>query len=111
MPCTPFDNSTARVPECDGAGAPAEEPLPPLEKEALRWSAAPDELSDVEAKWRLMESASRLELLDPRLPPLTPEQRKDLAGKSPNQALSLRQPDSKIAVSYTHLTLPTILLV
>ena len=52
-----------------------------MEAIALRASASPDELPDVMAKWHFLEMASPLEVLDPRLPPLTPEQRKELAGE------------------------------
>ena len=89
MSCISYDDSNCRVP-CSEAAAHAlreEEPqqeLHPLEKKALQLSASPAELADVEAKWRLMESETRLELLDPRPPPLLPEQLKDIAGKSPN---------------------------
>lgn len=84
MPCASLDDSTVRVPRPDTA-MPEEErrQLHPLEEAALSWSvSSPAELAAVRADWCSMQDASRLELLDPRQPPLLPEQLKEIAGKS-----------------------------
>ena len=55
--------------------------LHPLEEVALTWSASRKELDAVKAICHQMMDSTRLELLDPRMPPLLPDQLKDIAGE------------------------------